>query len=53
MTWKGAEFVETVRDRDIWERTKGIAKKVGASSPEMLMQIASRLLQDKLLSVLT
>ena len=52
LTWKGSEFIETVRDRDIWERTKSIAKKVGASSPDVLMQIATKLIQDKLLTLL-
>jgi len=52
LTWKGAEFIETVRDRDIWERTRSIASSVGSCSLTMLMEIAIKVAQDKLATVL-
>jgi hypothetical protein len=52
LTWRGTEFVETVRDRDIWDRTKSIAGRVGTGSLSMLMEIATKVAQEKLTAAL-
>ncbi|KAB2940105.1 MAG: DUF2513 domain-containing protein [Hyphomicrobium sp.] len=51
LTWRGTEFLETVRERDNWEKTKSIAHRVGTDSLKMLMEIATKVAQDKLAGV--
>jgi hypothetical protein len=40
LTWEGREFLDTIRDPEIWRRTKDGAKKVGGASVDFLWQIA-------------
>jgi hypothetical protein len=40
LTWKGHEFLDTIRDPDIWRETKAGAKKVGSSAVEFLWELA-------------
>lgn len=47
LSWKGHEYLDTIRDPDIWERTKAGAKKAGGFSLEMLAAIARALIKSK------
>lgn len=49
LTWRGYEFLDTVRDDDIWEQTKeSISKKVGTASFEMTINVAKEFAMQKL-----
>jgi hypothetical protein len=40
LTWQGHEFIETVRDPEVWVRTKEGAKKAGNFGLEFVIEIA-------------
>lgn len=40
MTWNGHEFLDAVRDPEIWQKTKDGASKVGSASIEFLWEMA-------------
>lgn len=40
MTWKGHEFLETVRDGEVWKRTRAGLTKVGNTSLTMVLDLA-------------
>ena len=40
LTWAGHEFLESVKDPDIWARTKSGASKVGSFSFKILAELA-------------
>lgn len=40
MTWDGHEFLEKVRDPEIWQKTKASAAKVGSFSLGIVAEIA-------------
>lgn len=41
ITWAGHEFLDTVRDPEIWRRTKSGAEKLGSWSIKLLGEMAS------------
>ena len=40
LTWKGHEFLDTVRDNEVWMQTKAMAKKAGTGAIEFIWGIA-------------
>jgi hypothetical protein len=40
LTWQGQDFLDSVRDATVWEKTKDGALKLGGVSLEMLVGIA-------------
>ena len=48
LTYEGHEFLDTVRDAEIWKATKETAKKVGSSSLQVLFEIGKSLVKQKL-----
>lgn len=40
LTWNGYEFLESVRDPEVWQRTKDGASKVGNYGLEFLVELA-------------
>jgi Hypothetical protein (DUF2513) len=48
MTWLGREFLESVRDPDIWRKTKDKAKSAAAMGFGFLMEIAKAEVRLKL-----
>ncbi|QRM32483.1 DUF2513 domain-containing protein [Microvirga sp. VF16] len=40
MTWQGHEFLDTVRDPEIWRKTKAGASKVGSVGVDLLWGLA-------------
>ncbi len=48
LTYEGHEFLETVRDPEIWRDTKEAAKKIGSSSVEVLFEIGKNFVKQKL-----
>lgn len=52
LTWNGHEFLDAVRDPDIWRKTKDGASRIGSAGIELLWEIAKaqakQLIIDKL-----
>ena len=48
LTYEGHEFLDTVRDPEIWRDTKEAAKKIGSSSVEVLFEIGKNFVKQKL-----
>lgn len=48
ITYFGHEFLEQIKDDNNWRKVKDVAKKVGSSSIEILIQIATGVLTNKI-----
>ena len=48
LSWAGHEFVDVIRDPDIWEKTKEGAKKASGFSIELLRDLATGLIKKKI-----
>lgn len=48
LTWAGHEFLDTLRDPTVWEKTKSGAAKVGGVGVDMLLGIAKEYLKSEL-----
>ena len=40
LTWNGNEFLEAVRDPEVWRRTKEGAQRAGSASVEFIWEMA-------------
>lgn len=47
LTWQGHEFVDEVRDPEIWRKTKEGAEKVGSWSIKLLGELAAGFVRAK------
>lgn len=47
VTWEGHEFIEKVRDPEIWSKTKDGASKIGSWGIKILGELASGYLKQK------
>lgn len=48
ITWKGHDFLDSVRDPEIWAKTKAGAAKVGGFTVDTLLEIAKGYIRTKL-----
>jgi len=48
LTYRGHEFLDTIRDGEIWRKTKAGAEKVGGASIAFLWEIAKQEVKAKL-----
>jgi len=48
LSWQGHDFLDTVRDPEIWRETKEGAKKAGGFSLELLGALAKGLIKKKI-----
>jgi len=48
LTYEGHEFLDTIRDNQVWKETKEIAKQVGAGSVTMLFEIGKAYIKQQL-----
>lgn len=46
ITYSGHQFLANIREDNIWNDVKGVAKKVGSSSVDAIMQIASNVIAE-------
>lgn len=46
LTFKGHQFLETIRENKIWSKTKGILGKIGSSGFGLVTQVATSVLTD-------
>ncbi len=49
LTYEGHEFLDTVRDNEIWRLTKETAKKTGTASVQALFEIGKSYAKQKLI----
>lgn len=49
LTYQGHEFLDTIRDGELWKLTKEGAKKIGVTSVQALIAIAKTYAQQKLI----
>ncbi len=47
LTWRGHEFLETIRDPQIWKATKSGAAKVGSWSLGLMAELAKGAIRQK------
>ncbi len=48
LTWQGHEFLETVRDPEIWRQAKTGASRAGTASIEFIWGVATSLLKNEI-----
>lgn len=48
LTWHGHEYLDTIRDPEIWRKTKEGAQKVGGFSLELMADLAKGLVKKKI-----
>ena len=48
LTWAGHEYLDLIRDQKIWKKTKALSQKVGATSVEVLKEIAKAVVIEAL-----
>ncbi|MBN9142438.1 MAG: hypothetical protein BGP00_07015 [Novosphingobium sp. 63-713] len=48
ITWAGHDFIDSVRDPEIWKKTKEGASKAGGFSAELLKDLAKGLLKTQI-----
>jgi len=47
ITWAGHEFIDTVRDPEIWQKTKAGAEKLGSWTIKLLADMATGFIRAK------
>lgn len=52
LTWAGHDFIDSVRDQDVWEKTKSIAARAGGFTVEILVASAKGILEQMATSLL-
>ncbi|MEC1648200.1 DUF2513 domain-containing protein [Bacillus halotolerans] len=48
LTFKGHEFLDTIRDGEVWDKTKAVATKVGGTSLAIMAEVATSFIKTKL-----
>jgi hypothetical protein len=51
LTWSGHDFLDSVRDPEVWQKTKEGASKAGAWTVELLMEVGKAYAKQKLKDV--
>jgi Hypothetical protein (DUF2513) len=49
LTYSGHEFLDTVRDGEVWRKTKEVANKTGVYSLQVLMEAGKMVVKQKLM----
>lgn len=52
LSWAGHDFLDSVRDRDVWDRTKQVASSAGGFTVELLVFAAKTYLEGKIKGLL-
>ena len=48
LSWQGHDFLDSIRDTEIWKQTKEAASKAGGFTVELLAEIAKGLISTKI-----
>lgn len=46
LTWRGHEFLDTLRDPTVWSKTKEVAAKAGGASLQVFMEIGKAVIVE-------
>ncbi len=49
LTFDGHEYIETIRDAEVWRKTKEIANKAGVFSLQVLIEIGKTVVKQELM----
>jgi len=49
LTYNGHEYLETIRDAEVWRKTKEIANKAGVFSLQVLIEIGKTVVKQELM----
>jgi hypothetical protein len=49
LTFTGHEYLETIRDSEVWRKTKEVANKTGVYSLQVLMEAGKMVVKQKLI----
>ena len=52
LTWSGHEFVDTLRDQTVWEKTRSVANTAGVTSAKALLDIGKAVVASVIASAL-
>jgi hypothetical protein len=47
LTWKGHDFVDTLRDGEVWKKTKEGASKAGGWTADFLLEMGKAIIKQK------
>ncbi|MGC2776352.1 MAG: DUF2513 domain-containing protein [Bradyrhizobium sp.] len=48
LTWRGHDFTDSIRNEDVWSKTKGFAGKAGGWTAGLLVEIAKAVIKNEL-----
>ncbi|MDE8082155.1 DUF2513 domain-containing protein [Erysipelothrix rhusiopathiae] len=48
ITWEGHKFLDTIRDNEVWSKTKSISKSFSSVSLNMISSIATNIITAKI-----
>jgi hypothetical protein len=48
LTWQGNEFLDSIRDPEIWKKTKAGAAKIGSSTIDVMVSVAKAIIQERM-----
>ena len=48
LTWRGHDFTDSIRNEDVWSKTKGLANKAGGWTAGLLVEIAKAVIKGEL-----
>ena len=48
LTYKGHEYLDAIRDREVWRLTKEVGKKTGVASAKVLFEVAKHIAKQQL-----
>lgn len=48
VTWSGHDFIDSIRDPDVWDRTKAGASKAGRFTVELLKDLAKGFIKKQI-----
>ena len=51
LTWKGHEYLDTVRSENVWNKTKELVKPVGSVSLDAILKIATEVAVKSVMGV--
>lgn len=51
LSWSGHEYLDAIRDPDVWKKTKEGARRVGSAGLDLLVEIAKSIVRSKVREV--
>jgi hypothetical protein len=48
LTWKGHDFIDSVRSDDVWSKTQSAAEKFGGGTIDLIIEVAKSIVKDQI-----